>query len=97
MKREESLPCVVLNHLDKDGEKLRKVSNSDIAYLSAVSTDTTVAVLFGVPAANAAAVLTSSCSSEKCSIEILKTSGWGDMSLIVCQMMDDISVVRKLA
>ena len=97
MQREESFPCVVLNHLDKDGEKLWKISNSDIAYWSVVSTDTIVAVLFGVPAANAAAVLTSSCSSEKCSIAILKTSGWGDMSLVVCQMMDGVSVVRKLA
>lgn len=54
-------------------------------------------VLFSVPAANAAAVLTSSCSSEKCSIAILKTSDWGDMSLLVCEMTNRVSVARQLA
>jgi hypothetical protein len=55
------------------------------------------AVLYDEPVAKAAAVLTSSCSSEKYLIAILKTSSWGDMSLRVDKMKDSISVVRQLA
>lgn len=98
MQRKESLSGIILNHLDQGGEELWKVSDGNITCRFVFSmAHGCYAVPSDEPAAKAAAVLTSSCSSEKYSIAILKTSGWGDMSLSVCKMKDSISVVRKLA
>lgn len=58
-----------------------QISYGDISYTAVNIEQNRVKVDYQLPAANAAAARSSSCSAAKWSIALENTSPWGDMSL----------------